>query len=482
MARSMNRREFLGTTAAGGAVLAAGKLAAKAPTTAPAPTTVPAWPSLPVVKIHKVYVGTSGGAWPSPKFNAPAEIARYEKLLAAVEGRLSGVKFVGGQQVRNAQEAAKLAPKLREADALLVFDLNFHGGQRVAPLVNAALPTAIFVYPFSGHQWMYYSQWVKAGKKLIVLPTSDYGRIERAARLLAVPGRMRQSRIVVVGHPRGTRAACTPKEVKKRLGCEIVAISNRRVLEAHKAVDPKAAEAEAEKYWIGKARKIVEPPKAAIVNSARLHLAMEKILAEERAQATASSHCMGAPAKCCLTYSKLNDMGLVGACEGDMDSALTMLIFAYAFGVPGFISDPLFDFAKNAVIHAHCTSTTKLDGPGGRRAPFLIRTQCDSERGVSLEVQMRLGQEITCAKLANLDTMLISTGKITEIPDYYDRGCRTQITTEVRDARKMFADWGGGVLPNDMMTLLHRVVFYGNHLQDVRDLAALMGWKVVEEG
>jgi hypothetical protein len=33
-----------------------------------------------------------------------------------------------------------------------------------------------------------------------------------------------------------------------------------------------------------------------------------------------------------------------------------------------------------------------------------------------------------------------------------------------------------------MMTLLHRVVFYGNHLESMKDLAALMGLKVVEEG
>ena len=38
---------------------------------------------------------------------------------------------------------------------------------------------------------------------------------------------------------------------------------------AHKAVDPKAAEAEAEQYWIGPAKKIVEPTRADIINSAR---------------------------------------------------------------------------------------------------------------------------------------------------------------------------------------------------------------------
>jgi len=88
-----------------------------------------------------------------------------------------------------------------------------------------------------------------------------------------------------------------------------------------------------------------------------------------------------------------------------------------------------------------------------------------------------------CAKLANLDTMLISTGKITGIPNYDDRGCRTQLVTEVADARGMLDNWGSGVLEKaGMMPLLHRVVFYGNRLEDVKDLATLMGLKVIEEG
>ena len=78
--------------------------------------------------------------------------------------------------------------------------------------------------------------------------------------------------------------------------------------------------------------------------------------------------------------------------------------------------------------------------------------------------------------------MLVSTGTITENPNYEDRGCRTQITTKVRDARTMVDNWGSEVLPNDMMTLLHRVVFYGNHVRDITDLASLMGLQVVQEG
>lgn len=86
------------------------------------------------------------------------------------------------------------------------------------------------------------------------------------------------------------------------------------------------------------------------------------------------------------------------------------------------------------------------------------------------------------AKLVNLDTLLVSTGTIREVPEQSERACRTQIVTEVPDASKKIRNWGGGVLEGDMMTLLHRVVFYGDHLQSAHHLADLMNWRVVEEG
>jgi hypothetical protein len=473
----MSRREFLGASAAAGGALLAGGLAARPLAVAEEA----GWTRLPPVRIHVVYVGT-GGAWPTPTFDAPAEVRKFQDYLAGVETRLGDVQFVGGELIPNTGPAAmEVAAKLKEADAILIVHLSFGSGEPLLKLVEAGRPSAIFSQPFSGHDWMYVPRWQAAGRKVILATSSDYGELERAAALLRVPVRMRQSRILVVGPARGTPPACSAEQVQRRLGPELVPVSQERIVAAHKAVDPKAAEAEAEQYWIGPAQKIVEPSRADIINSARLYLAIKEIMIQERAQAITSSHCMGAPAKGCLTFSRLNDLGLVGACEGDMDSTLTMLLFAYAFGVPGFISDPLFDTSKNAVIHAHCTSTTKLDGPAGRRAPFLIRTQCDSNQGVSLEVQMRVGQEITCAKLIHLDTMLISTGKIVELTDFHDRGCRTQITTEVTNAKNMVRHWGSGVLDGDMMTLLHRVVFYGNHIERMRDLATLMGMKVVEE-
>jgi L-fucose isomerase-like protein len=328
---------------------------------------------------------------------------------------------------------------------------------------------------------MYFPQWQKAGKKVVLLPSSNWGEIDRVVSLMRVAPRLRQTRIIVVNGPRGTAAACSAKDVKERLGVEMVPVSIEQTVQAHQAVEIKAAEAEAQKYWLSKARKIVEPTREEIINSARFYLAMKDLMIKERARAITSSGCMGRPAKGCLTFSKLNDMGLVGACEGDMDSTLTMLIFSYAFGLPGFISDPVFDTSQNALIHFHCTSATKMGGPASERLPFTIRTQSDSERGVSLDVEMPIGQVVTCAKFINVDTMLISTGKVFKVT-HDELGCRTQFWTEVADARGMFLNWGADVLKGGVMTLLHRAVFFGDHVQNMKDLGALMGFKVVMEG
>lgn len=475
MSEQMNRREFLGVSAAGaGAVLLGTQLAAAQDQEADWP------PKMPPVKIYKVFIGRTGGIYLSRPTD---EVDKFNRYLANVEYKLGDVKFIGGDMVPEV-EVEKVLPKLAEADAVLLFHLCGHGGdaplEAMTKIVDVGLPTAVFSQPFSGHGWMYFPAWQKQGKRVILLPSSDWGELDNAARLLRVRPNMARTRILVIRGPVGSTAACSAEQVKTRLGTEMIPVTVEETLKAHQAISLKDAEDEAQKYWLSKARKIVEPTKDEIISSARYYLAIRNMMIEKGAQAVTSSNCMGEPAKGCLAFSKLGDLGLVGACEGDMDSTLTMLMFNYAFGVPGFISDPVFDTASNALIHFHCTSSTKMAGPASKRLPFSIRTQTDSDKGVALEVEMPVGQAVTCAKFVNLDTMVISTGEIFKITKD-ELGCRTQFWTKVKDANSMFRNWGAGVVEGGVMTLLHRVVFFGDRMQSARDLGSLMGFRTVEE-
>jgi hypothetical protein len=479
MSDLFNRREFLGVSAAGaGAVILGTQLANRSAAAGQASE----WPpKLPPAKIYKVYIGRTGGIYLS---RPTQEIDKFNKYLAGIESKLGDVEFIGGELIPPT-EVEKVVPKLTGADGVLIFHLSGHGGD--APkaamdrIVDVGLPTAVFSQPFSGHGWMYFPKWQKDGKKVILLPTSDWSELDRTVGLMRVAPHLRKTKIIVVNAPQGTAAACSAEQVKERLGCEIIPVTIDETVKAHEAIDIKAAEAEAQEYWISKAKKIVEPSREEIINSARFYLAMKDMMIKNGANAITSSGCMGRPAKGCLTFSKLNDLGMVGACEGDMDSTLTMLMFGYAYGIPGFISDPVFDESENALIHFHCTSATKMDGPTSNRLPFTIRNQSDSEQGVSLEVENRIGQIVTCAKFINLDSMLISTGKIYKIT-HDELGCRTQFWTKVADARKMYHNWGAGILKGGTMALLHRVVFYGDYKDDMKNLGVLMGFNVVEEG
>jgi hypothetical protein len=473
MSNHLNRREFLGTAAAGGALLAAQLAATSAFAAEEASLSRPS-----PVRIYKVFAGRTGDAYLT---RPTEEQPKLDKYLTELEKKLGDVQFIGGDLVPPAN-VDEVAAKLKDADALLIIHLSGHGGDApvLSKLIDVGLPTALFSQPFSGHGWMYFPQWHKQGKRVMLLPTSDWGELDKAVGLLRAPAWMNRTRILAVGGPHGTPAACSAEQVKKKLGAELVTIPNERVMQAFNAVDLKAAEAEAQEYWISQAKEIVEPTAPEIVTSARMFLAVKDLMIKEKAQAICSVHCMGDP-RGCLTFSKLNDLGLVGACEADIDSTLTMLIFGYAFRVPGFITDPVIDTAKNAMVHFHCTSATKMDGPGGKRLPFRIRTQTDSRGGVAVEVENRVGQPVTCAKLVNLDTMLICTGKIIET-SRSPLACRTQFTQSVPDARRLFLNWGADVIKGDTMTLLHRAVFYGDYTKPMQELGDLMGFKVLEEG
>ncbi len=490
MSDSATRRDFLGTVAAAGALPMAAAAAQPGTTTEAAE-----WPKPRPVTIYRLYLGRSGstvnrrtGSHVQYLTWSPEEVTRMDNHLRDLEKTLGDVTFVGGETIPPA-DVAQVAARAASADALLLIWLSGHGGDYATlEKLNFGLnqPAVSFFQPFSGHGWMWHQQW--KNRHVLLLSTSDWKDLDEAIALLRVPALMKQTRVLAIEGPRGTKAACSAEEVKKKLGVDLVTVKNPDVLAIAKSIDPKAAEAEAEQYWIKPAIGILEPKRPEIVESARYYLAVKQLMIRENARAVSSAACMGDP-RGCLTFSKLNDLGFVGACEGDIDSTFTMLLFSYAFRTPGFITDPVIDEAKNAVVQFHCTSFTRR--PDGSRMPFLIRSQTDSGGGVALQVQWQVGEPVTMAKLVNLDTMLAVPGKVIETGSS-PLACRTQFTQSVRNASHLFLNWGAGAIvrpgsPGDLsqyagaMPMLHRSVYYGDHVRGLQRLGGLMGFRVIEE-
>ncbi len=412
------------------------------------------------------------------------QIEAMRTHLAEAEKKLGNIELMIGESRSPEETQALLDQSGPEAPVLAINVANFAMTRVIDPVLKAARPMLVFALPASGHDWMYVPRWLRAGHRVALLPSSDYNELERALRILRVVPMMRRSRILLFPPARGTSAACSPDEVKRVLGADVVAVEEKAFDDLINGADQAAVQAEID-AWTKGAKEIVEPTAEDIEKAARVSVALDNLIRQEQADALAIGTCMGWLDKGfpCLGFSRLRDRGIPAACEGDMDSVLTMLLIQYAFDLQGFQGNATFDTARNALWTAHCTASLKMDGPDGEEAPYLLRGHSEvAGSGCVPEVQYRLGQVVTRAKFVNLETILASTGKIIDVPERAVHGCRTQIVTEVKDAAKMAANWSSALETEDAMTLLHRVVAYGDHMDSLKHMANLMGLKVLEEG
>ncbi|MGL6193523.1 MAG: hypothetical protein ACRC2T_01730, partial [Thermoguttaceae bacterium] len=348
LCNGITRRVFLGTTGTLTAgLLATGEMALSGDNV-PSTAVDPPWGKMKPVRVYVVYLGT-GGAWPKPEFDAPAEIKNvFAPALDSVKKNLGDVEFIGGDLIlNNVQQAQNLIPKIQEqkADAILVIHLAFGDATPFATLASTGLPVAIYSQPFSGHDWMYVPQMQRAGAKIIMSPSRDISEIQRLVSILRVPSRMKQSKLLLVGNPgcaAGTAAARDFAKVKEKFGVEVIQITPAEFIEVHKSITDGEAVGEANEYWIEKAREIREPSKEEIVKSCKTYLAMKRLMVDHNARGLTMKCLGGIPIDVlgypCLGFARLLDDGAVGACEADMDSSLTMLMFLYAMGRPGFIT------------------------------------------------------------------------------------------------------------------------------------------------
>jgi len=410
------------------------------------------------VKVARIYMGTSHGLWPKPRLDFKNEIKFYESEFAKLKGELSDVEFVIDQLVSSPEQVKPLKSKLEGVDGILAIHFNIGMWPILNEILSAGKPTVVFAAPYSGHGWTGFGsvQKQEIGSKLECMLTSDYSQLAVAIRPFRAIHHLREAKVLNVTTRNFDNYA---NAMKDKFGTEIKRVERQQVLDAYNAVSDSDAKAETER-WINGAKELVEPSRSDVFKSCKLALALEDLLNQENATVM-TIDCYGTmwdktiklPAYPCIGFTRLNNMGLGGICESDLQSAMTHIILQGLSGKPGFISDPTVDESKNAIILAHCLGTTKMDGPDGATAPYKLRTVMERKEGVVPQVFMRIGQKVTQAKLVGTDFMPYFTGEIVDAPDV-DRGCRTKITVKVDgDAEKLWKNWSSG---------LHRQTCYGD--------------------
>jgi hypothetical protein len=463
----LSRRQFLG----GCAACAAGLAGISALSAIPVLAQPPASNEKTKVRLVFTHIPPQTPTWPNIGYD-------YEgckkELIEKLSKGCPGIEFLPAT-VQNQDEAKKLLEADKEVDGYLVYMIGIWTG---APQVIAASgrPT-IFVddlYGGSGEFLVAYSSAKRQGLKVAGVSSAKFEDVIQAAKCFECIKKLQSSVILRLGGGFG----CSAKGVQDVFGTKVVEINYDPLNELYNKADKDESRKCAQR-WTKQAEKIVEPSHQEIEKSAAMYLAMRELMNQNKARAI-TINCLGGfygghiTAYPCLGFFQFNNDGFVGGCEGDLTSAITMLLMGYLVGRPGYISDPVIDTSKNQIIYAHCVAPSKVFGPDGPANPYHIRSHSEDRKGACVRSLMPLGEMTTTLEF-NPDSrkVIIHQGKSVANIDE-DKACRTKLAAEpkgdINKLLKYWDQWGW-----------HRVTFYGDLKRPVEHVSALLGFEVIEE-
>lgn len=400
---------------------------------------------------------------------------RKKELTARLRQSCPGVEFLPAT-AHNADEGRKLLEADAEVDGYLVYMIGIWAGAPMA-IAAAGKPT-LFVndlYAGCGEFLIAYARARRQGLKVAGVSSSRWEDVVQAVRAFETLKKLRASTILDVTD---RTLGPTAQAITEVFGTPVEQVRSDEINAAYQRAD----RGEGRKWaaaWIKGAQKVVEPTREEIDKSGAMYVAMRDLMAARKAQAI-TVDCLNLfyggklPAYPCLGFFQLNDDGLVGACEADLQSTITMLLMTYLTGRPGYISDPVVDTAKRQIIYAHCVAPSKVWGPDGPRNPYHIRDHAEDRKGAAVRSLLPLGQMTSTLLFSPVRRQVVFHQARTVANVDEDKACRTKLAAEVQDPWKLLTEWDRWGW--------HRVTFYGDLRQPVETIAGLLGFEVIVEG
>ena len=213
---------------------------------------------------------------------------------------------------------------------------------------------------------------------------------------------------------------------------------------------------------------------ADVTESARIYLAIAKILEQETANALAINcldmmHSFNMPPPC-YALTRFRDEDVQAACEADVVALLTMMLLGYLTDKPAFMGNIVGTIPESNILRiSHCVVPTKMAGVGRSPGHYILRNYHGIRNGVTAYVELDTGQEVTIARLArNLDKLLLLSGELVDCQDTI--ACRTTFSIKVSDVRKFVQCAFGN----------HHVVVFGNHTRLAKALSSALDISTIE--
>jgi hypothetical protein len=229
----------------------------------------------------------------------------------------------------------------------------------------------------------------------------DYAELTWRLRALGGLKNFVGRRIVALGGPGGKYDGEAPRVARENYRLDIVNVAyddlTRRIQAARRDEQVMARAQQWTRQYLAMPGTSLETQAQFVTNAFLLYVIFKDWLREHQATAFTIGSCMNtvmpiAETTACLTLSWMNDEGTAAFCESDFVIIPPGLMLQAAARRPVFLCNSTFPH-QGLVTCAHCTAPRRMDGK--KYEPARILTHYESEYGAAPKVEMTLGQEVT---------------------------------------------------------------------------------------
>ncbi len=466
----LNRREFLCASAVTAASTLLGgsfadALAAGAPPFAPCGPGSKCVPSIKVAFVRRK--GEYGMRWPGQVYDGEAALKLYTRKIQETAASLKMKAEMRSAPLYSLAESEAWIAEAQavKPDGLLVvlLDRQEHSWPTAGKAMDSGIPTVIYSPLGSSFTTNTAPMADKTGA--IIYATDDFSWPAYGMKMLHTGAKMRATRVVVI------KGKERREEVMKDLGIQLRYVPASTFVDLYNSLGETDEMRSIAAQLIRRAKTLIGATRQDVINGAHSYVVARKILEQEQADGI-SMDCLGAlgPTKMslpCLAWSRMNDDGIPAGCEADIGAVGSHVIVQYLFDRPGFQQDPVAETARKAIIGAHCSCPTKLNGFDKPSEPYVLRHH-HAERDATAHPLWRIGQPVTSldvlpAAKDKPTTLIISSGRVLEnmkVPPA--GGCVISVMVKFDGVEDVLTYPG-----------FHQLFFYGNFRQQLVDFCRL---------
>jgi hypothetical protein len=412
--------------------------------------------------------------WPGAVYDGEATREKYtaEMIQAA---KTLGVKLdLRPEPIYSLEEADAWLAQARadNVDGLLVMvhDRQRHSWPTARKAAESGIPTVIFS-PL-GTSFTTNTMLLADKPGCVMYSTDDFSQAAYGMKMLAAGAKMRRTRCVVL---RGDKRFDEPLA---DLGITLRYLPSNTFLEEYNRTPVTDEMLAMTEDYLRRARRRRGATRQDVINGVKSYFIARSIVEREKADAI-TMDCLGAIGKTgskvslpCIAWSRMNDDRIPAACEADTGAVASHIITQYLFDRPGFQQDPVADTANDAIIGAHCSCPTRLNGFDRPSEPFDL-THHHGNRDAVPRTLWRKGQRVTSIDVlppghrlnqdASVSRVLISAGTVIDnvsVPPA--GGCVVSVRVRF-DGDHNVLDFPG----------FHQVFFYGDYKLQLRQFCKL---------